>query len=155
MIARTITLLALLPLADRLPAHARVIVGLVADPRVPASRKALLAAALGYVVSPLDLVPERLPVLRVLDDVVVATLALDTFLAGVPDEVLDERLDAVGLARATFDEDVRRVRRLVPRPLRRIVHRIPAALELGARAAREAGLEVRLRGLLSKEGSPA
>jgi uncharacterized membrane protein YkvA (DUF1232 family) len=155
MIARTIALLALLPLADRLPAHARVIAGLLADPRVPASRKALLAGALAYAVSPLDLVPDRLPVLGILDDLVVAALALDTFLAGVPHEVLDERLAAVGLPRAAFDEDVRRVRRLVPRPVRRIVHRLPAALELGARAAREAGLGSRVRGMLSKEGSPA
>lgn len=155
MIARTIAILALLPLADRLPAHVRVIVGLLADPRVPASRKALLAGALGYAVSPLDLVPDRLPVLGILDDLVVAALALDTFLAGVPDEVLDERLDAVGLSRVAFDEDLRRVRRLVPRHLRRIVHRLPAALELGARVAREAGLASRVRGLLSKEGSPA
>lgn len=155
MIARTIALLALLPLADRLPAHARVIVGLFADPRVPASRKALLAGALGYAVSPLQIVPDRLPVLGVLDDLVVAVLALDTFYAGVPHEVLDERLDVVGLPRAAFDEDIRRVRRLVPRPVRRIVHQIPVALELGARVAREAGLGSRVRGYLSKEGSPA
>lgn len=155
MIARTITLLALLPLADRLPSHARVIAGLMADPRVPASRKALLAGAFAYVVSPIDLVPRRLTIFGVLDDVVVAVLALDTFLAGVPDEVLDERLGAAGLARAAFDEDMRRVRHLVPRPVRRVVHRLPAALELGVRVAREAGLGSRVRGLLSKEGSPA
>ena len=57
--------------------------------------------------------------------------------------------------RAAFDEDVLRVRRLVPRPIRRVVHRIPAALQLGARAAREAELGTRVRGLFDKEGSPA
>ncbi len=155
MIWQTVALLTLLPLADRLPAHARVILGLLADSRVPASRKVLLAGAVGYAVSPLDVVPDRIPVLGILDDVVVAALAMDTFLAGVPDEVLAERLSAAGLTRAVFDGDMRRVRRLVPGPVRRIVHRIPAALELGTRVVRDVGLGRRERSVISKEGSPA
>lgn len=155
MIGRTIGLLALLPIAARFPLHARVMAGLLGDPRVPASRKALLAAAVGYAVSPVDLVPDRIPLLGVFDDLVVVALALDAFLAGVPDAVLADHLAAVGLERSAFDEDVRRIRRLVPRPIRRLVHHIPTALQLGVRAAREAGLGSRVRGLLSKEGSPA
>jgi uncharacterized membrane protein YkvA (DUF1232 family) len=144
-----------LPIAARLPLHARIMTGLLGDPRVPASRKALLAAAVGYAVAPVDLVPDRIPLLGVLDDLVVAALAVDTFLAGVPDAVLAEQLEAVGLERAAFDEDVLRVRRLVPRPIRRLVHQIPTALQLGARAARGAELGTRIRGLFDKEGSPA
>jgi len=155
LIGRTLTLLALLPLTEHLPAHLRVLAGLLGDPRVPASRKALLAGAFGYAVSPLDLIPDRIPVLGILDDLVVAALAVDAFLEAVPDEVLDERLEAVGLPRAAFDEDLHRVRRIVPRPIRRTVHRLPAAIELGARVAREAELGTRVRGLLHKEGSPA
>jgi uncharacterized membrane protein YkvA (DUF1232 family) len=154
-IGRTITLLALLPLAGRLPVHARIIVGLVGDPRVPASRKAMLAGAFGYALAPVDVLADRIPVLGILDDLVIAALALDTFLAGVPDDALEEQLDAVGLPRAAFDEDVSRVRRLVPRPLRRVAHRLPVALQVSARVARDAGLGSRVRGLLSKEGSPA
>ncbi len=155
MIGRTITLLALLPLAGRLPLHARILAGLLGDRRVPASRKAVLAAALGYVVSPIDVIPDQFPLLGVLDDVMVAALAVDAFFAGVPDEALEDQLAAVGLARAAFDEDVRRVRRLVPRLIRRIVHRIPTVLQLAARLVREADLGTRVRGMLDKEGSPA
>jgi uncharacterized membrane protein YkvA (DUF1232 family) len=155
LIGRTIALLALLPLADRLPAHARILVGLLGDPRVPAARKAMLVGAVGYAVSPLDLVPDRIPLIGIFDDVIVAALAVDAFLAGVPDEAIDDQLAGAGLARAAFDEDVRRLRHLVPRPVRRVVHRIPAAIELVARVAREAELGPRVRGLLSKEGSPA
>jgi uncharacterized membrane protein YkvA (DUF1232 family) len=155
MIGRTIALLALLPIAARLPLHARIVAGLLGDPRVPVSRKALLAAATGYLAVPIDLIPDRFPLLGVLDDVVVAALALDAFLAGVPDAALNQQLEAVGLERAVFDEDVLRIRRLVPRPIRSLVHRIPTALQLGARAAREAELGTRIRGLFDKEGSPA
>jgi uncharacterized membrane protein YkvA (DUF1232 family) len=155
MIGRTIALLALLPIAARLPLHARIVAGLMGDPRVPVSRKALLAAAAGYLAVPIDLIPDRFPLLGVLDDVVVAALALDAFLAGVPDAALNQQLEAVGLERAVFDEDMLRIRRLVPRPIRSLVHRIPTALQLGARAAREAELGTRIRGLFDKEGSPA
>jgi uncharacterized membrane protein YkvA (DUF1232 family) len=155
MIGRTIALLALLPLAGRLPLHARIIAGLLVDRRVPASRKALLAAAAGYLAVPIDLIPDRFPLLGVLDDVIVAALALDVFLAAVPDAALDQQLEAAGLERAVFDEDVLRIRRLVPRPIRSLVHRIPTALQLGAHTAREAELGTRIRGLLDKEGSPA
>jgi uncharacterized membrane protein YkvA (DUF1232 family) len=152
-------MLALLPLAGRLPVHARIMVGLIGDHRVPTSRKAMLAAAVAYSVSPIDLLPDRIPILGMLDDVVMAALALDTFLDGVPDEALEERLAAVGLSRAEFDDDMLRVRRLAPRPLRRLAQRLPAALDLAARVARDAGLEARARGLLdnvlNKEGSPA
>jgi uncharacterized membrane protein YkvA (DUF1232 family) len=155
MIGRTIALLALLPIADRLPLHVRIVAGLLGDARVPASRKALLAAAAGYAVVPIDLVPDRFPLLGVLDDLVVAVLAMDAFLAAVPDAALSQQLEAVGLERAVFEEDVRRVRRLVPRPIRSLVHLIPTALQLGADAAREAELGTRVRGLFDKEGSPA
>lgn len=155
MIRRTVALLAFLPMAGRLPMLLRIVVGLLGDPRVPASRKAILAGALGYVVSPLDLVPERIPILGMLDDLVIAAIAVDTFLAGVPDDVLEEKLAAAGLPRAAFDEDVSRVRRTIPRPVRRIVHRLPDALEAGARAARRADIGPRVRALFVKEGSPA
>jgi uncharacterized membrane protein YkvA (DUF1232 family) len=155
MIGRTIALLALLPIAARLPLHARIAAGLLVDRRVPASRKALLAVAAGYAVAPIDIIPERFPLLGVLDDLVVAVLAMDAFLAAVPDAALAEQLEAVGLERAAFDADMLRIRRLVPRPIRSLVHHIPTALQLGARTAREAELGTRIRGLFDKEGSPA
>ncbi len=155
MIGRTITLLALLPLAGRLPTHARIVGGLLADSRVPASRKAMLAGALGYAVSPIDLVPNRIPILGVLDDLVIAALAVDAFFAGVPEDALTDQLTAAGLPRVAFDDDVRRVRRLAPRTVRRIVNRIPDALELGARVVRDADLVPRVRSMLQEEGSPA
>ena len=155
MIGRTITLLALLPIAARLPLHARIMAGLLGDPRVPTSRKALLAAAVGYALSPVDVIPDRLPLLGVLGLTVVAAQPVHPLQAGVPHALHHHPQEAVGIERAAFDEDVLRIRRLVPRPIRRVVYRIPTALQLGARAARRAELGTRVRGLFDKEGSPA
>jgi uncharacterized membrane protein YkvA (DUF1232 family) len=49
---------------------------LLADPRVPPGRKAVLAAAVGYLVLPFDLVPDFIPVAGQLDDAIVVALAL-------------------------------------------------------------------------------
>jgi uncharacterized membrane protein YkvA (DUF1232 family) len=49
---------------------------LVRDPRVPLSAKLLLGFGLVYLVSPIDLVPDFIPVVGVLDDTVVVALVL-------------------------------------------------------------------------------
>jgi uncharacterized membrane protein YkvA (DUF1232 family) len=46
------------------------------DPRVPLAAKVALALAALWVVSPIDLIPEFLPVIGPLDDVLVVALAL-------------------------------------------------------------------------------
>jgi uncharacterized membrane protein YkvA (DUF1232 family) len=50
--------------------------GLLKDPRVPPGSKAWLVFAVIWIASPIDLVPEFIPVLGPLDDVVVAALVL-------------------------------------------------------------------------------
>jgi uncharacterized membrane protein YkvA (DUF1232 family) len=152
---RSLTALALLPLASRLPSYGRLTLELLADRRVPAARKALLAGVVGYAVSPLDLIPDGIPVLGALDDVVVAVLGVELFLAGISSELIDEKLDHLGIPRAAFEEDRARVRRTIPRPVRRIVTRIPAMLESAGRVTRDLELGRHVRGWLTKEGSPA
>jgi uncharacterized membrane protein YkvA (DUF1232 family) len=60
------------------------------DPRVP--RRAIVAVALAglWVLSPVDVIPEFLPVIGPLDDVVVVALALRHAARRVPSEVLFE-----------------------------------------------------------------
>jgi uncharacterized membrane protein YkvA (DUF1232 family) len=75
-------------LAGFLPACLTLARRLRADPRVP--RRAKLAVLLAglWVLSPIDLIPEFLPVIGPLDDVVVVALALRYAARQVPREVL-------------------------------------------------------------------
>lgn len=155
ILARSLTAFALLPLASRLPTYGRLTLDLLADERVSVARKALLAGVVGYAVSPLDLIPDRIPFLGALDDVVVAVLGVELFLSGISSELIDEKLDRLGIPRAAFDEDRSRVRRIIPTPVRRIVKRLPATLESAGRVTRDLELGRHVRGWITKEGSPA
>ncbi len=142
---RVLNLLAFLPLAPRAPLYGRLLLALAADKRVPPSRKALLGLAAAYLLSPWDLVPERVPLVGGLDDLVVVVLAVDVFLEGIPASLLDEKLAQLGVPRAELEQDLQRVRRTVPRPVRAAVARIPDAIDGLATVSRRSGLERRLR----------
>jgi uncharacterized membrane protein YkvA (DUF1232 family) len=144
-VRRALGMLAFLPVASRVPVYARLIWALAVDERVPASRKALLAAAAGYLVVGRDIVPDDVPVLGGLDDLVVVALAIDLFLDGVPNEILSEKLIDLGIERREFEDDVARIRRLMPAPVRRTVRRIPDALAMTAEAVERSGAVPRVR----------
>jgi uncharacterized membrane protein YkvA (DUF1232 family) len=77
-------------LADFLPACATTLGRLRKDPRVPRTAKIAVAIAAVWVLSPIDLFPEFLPVIGVLDDVVVVALALRFATRRVPREAIEE-----------------------------------------------------------------
>jgi uncharacterized membrane protein YkvA (DUF1232 family) len=63
---------------------------LLTDPRVDWWRKALLVAAIAYLASPIDLVPDFIPVAGQLDDAIVVVLALRVLLHGSGERLLVE-----------------------------------------------------------------
>jgi uncharacterized membrane protein YkvA (DUF1232 family) len=77
-------------LAAFLPACAVTMRRLRRDPRVPRRAKLAVAFAGLWVLSPIDLIPEFLPVIGPLDDVVVVALALRYAARRIPREAIDE-----------------------------------------------------------------
>jgi uncharacterized membrane protein YkvA (DUF1232 family) len=55
---------------------------LLTDSRVPRSRKLLVAALVGYLAMPLDVIPDFIPVAGQLDDAVLVAIALKILLRG-------------------------------------------------------------------------
>ena len=70
-------------LLQALPDLARTIVRLAADPILPAATKVVLAAAVLYLLSPIDLIPDFIPVLGYFDDLFVAAIVVDGMLSYV------------------------------------------------------------------------
>ena len=71
------------------------------DPRVPWAAKALAGLVVAYAVSPIDLIPDFVPVLGYLDDVILLPLGILLVVALIPRPVMDDlrrqaaaRLDA-------------------------------------------------------------
>lgn len=60
------------------------------DPRTPLRAKAAIAAAIGYALSPIDLIPDFIPVLGYLDDLVLVPTLLALAVRMIPPDVLAE-----------------------------------------------------------------
>ena len=75
-------------LAGFLPACVTTIRILRKDPRVPRRAKLAIAFAGVWVISPIDLIPEFLPVIGPLDDIVVVALAFRYAARQIPADVL-------------------------------------------------------------------
>jgi uncharacterized membrane protein YkvA (DUF1232 family) len=60
------------------------------DPRVPWYAKLLSAAIIGYALSPIDLIPDFIPVLGLLDDLLLLPIGIMIVVKMIPPEVLHE-----------------------------------------------------------------
>ena len=63
-----------------IPDVARLITRLVTDPVLPRAAKVALAAAAVYLLSPIDLIPDFIPLVGYVDDLLLAAVVLDGIL---------------------------------------------------------------------------
>ncbi|MBY5325334.1 YkvA family protein [Rhizobium leguminosarum] len=69
----------------------------VRDPRVPWHAKAVAGAVAAYALSPIDLIPDFIPILGYLDDLLIVPLGIMLAIRLVPAEVMNElRTEATG-----------------------------------------------------------
>jgi uncharacterized membrane protein YkvA (DUF1232 family) len=75
------------------PRLLRLIFRLMRDRRVPPRPKAILVLLAAYLASPVDLIPDFIPGIGQLDDLVLAAFALDQMLNHVPEQYVREHWD--------------------------------------------------------------
>jgi uncharacterized membrane protein YkvA (DUF1232 family) len=88
------------------PRHGKLAYCLLRDERVPAAPKAVLLAALGVIISPIDF-PAWIPVLGEFDMLALGILAVETFIEACPQDLRQEHQDAIKAKESIFDRDVR------------------------------------------------
>lgn len=76
-----------------IPNMVKLLYRLVKDELVPAGEKAILLGAIAYVVSPWDLVPDFIPFLGQVDDLLLICLVLKRFISNVSYDVLCQYWD--------------------------------------------------------------
>ena len=60
------------------------------DPRVPWFAKVFVACVVGYAFSPIDLIPDFIPIIGYLDDLVLIPLGIKLALSMIPENVMNE-----------------------------------------------------------------
>lgn len=63
------------------------------DPRVPWYAKVFVAVIVGYALCPIDLIPDFIPVLGYVDDLIIVPVGISLSLKLIPKEVLEECRD--------------------------------------------------------------
>ncbi len=82
-------------LLRRMPAYARLVWALARDPRVPVHQKLVLGAIAGYLVFPIDVIPDFIPMIGQLDDLGVLIFGLDFFIRNAPKDVVEEHMGRI------------------------------------------------------------
>ncbi|MGE5380324.1 MAG: YkvA family protein [Methylocystaceae bacterium] len=76
-----------------IPNLLKLLYRLLEDPRIPKTEKVILAGVAAYVVSPLDLIPDFVPFLGKVDDLVLIALVLKRLFNAAGEQVLNEHWD--------------------------------------------------------------
>jgi uncharacterized membrane protein YkvA (DUF1232 family) len=110
--------------ASTIPNLAKLLWRLLRDPRVPRRTKLVVGAAMAYAASPVDLIPDFVPVVGLADDLVVLAFAVHHIVEMAGEDVVlehwDGSRDLLELVRSILDV----VSDLVPARLRRTVNRL-------------------------------
>jgi uncharacterized membrane protein YkvA (DUF1232 family) len=107
-----------------IPNLVKLIGRLLADPRVPRRSKMALGAAAAYVASPIDLIPEVIPVIGWADDIIVLMMALDALISRTGPEIVQEHWDGPNDLLGLIEDVLSLARNMVPRKLRSLFDRV-------------------------------
>ncbi len=110
-----------------LPNLVKLLARLVRDPRVPRRSKLVVGAAIAYVASPIDLLPEFIPIVGLADDVLLAAYAVNHLVDVAGEDVVLEHWDGprdlLELVRTVLDVATD----FVPARLRRLLNRLSSS----------------------------
>jgi len=84
----------------------RLALRLLRDQRVPLTAKVVFGATVLYMLSPIDVIPDWIPVLGQADDLVVLMAGLNLFLKACPGWLVQEHEDALDGRRGARDEPI-------------------------------------------------
>lgn len=97
---------------------------LLKDPRVPRRSKIVLGASLAYVLSPIDLVPEFIPIAGLLDDIFLVAFALNHLIERAGEEIVVEHWDGPQDLLGMIQSVLSTVTEVVPMRIRKLMSKL-------------------------------
>lgn len=110
--------------ARMLPNVVKLVGRLLLDPRVPRRAKLTLGMAAAYVASPVDLIPDLIPIVGWADDVLIMMFAIDSLIERAGSDIVDEHWDGPGDLLSLVREVVGLSRSVIPRRITAIIDRL-------------------------------
>jgi uncharacterized membrane protein YkvA (DUF1232 family) len=97
------------------PNFVKLVGRLLRDPRVPRRNKWALGFLAAYLATPIDLVPDFIPVIGYADDVVLVTIVLTSLIRAAGPEVVQEHWDGAADLAALLERTREAMAALLPR----------------------------------------
>lgn len=107
-----------------LPNLIKLLGRLVKDPRVPRRSKLVVLAAIGYVLSPIDILPDVIPVAGILDDLFLVVFALNHLIERAGEDIVVEHWDGPQDILEMVRSVLGTVNDLVPQKIRKLLGRL-------------------------------
>jgi uncharacterized membrane protein YkvA (DUF1232 family) len=107
-----------------MPNIVKLVGRLLKDPRVPRRAKITLGLAAAYTLSPIDLIPEVIPVIGWADDVILMMFAIDSLIDRAGPEIVEEHWEGPGDLLGLVRDVVSISRNVVPKRLGQIIDRL-------------------------------
>jgi len=107
-----------------MPNIVKLVGRLLKDPRVPRRAKITLGLAAAYIMSPIDLIPEVIPVVGWADDIILMMFAIDSLIDRAGPEIVEEHWDGPGDLLGLVRDVVGVSRNIVPKRLGQIIDRL-------------------------------
>ena len=111
----------LLEAARALLATVQLVHRLLRDERVDGRKRAAVLASLAYMALPFDLIPDRLPIIGRVDDIVIGAAALQVLIDDAGETIVREHWEASDRSLDALLGVIETVSGLVPKPLRRLL----------------------------------
>lgn len=97
-----------------LPDLGKLLFRLARDPRVPRRNKLIFAGVALYLLVPFDVIPDFLPGIGHIDDIVLVALALDAIVNRTPKEIIEEHWEGDEEVLSTIQEILQLATTFVP-----------------------------------------
>lgn len=91
------------------------------DERIPSRDKKVLLALIALIISPIDIIPDWIPIIGLLDDLVILALVLDYFFEVLDTEVLLSHYPWGMKSFATLRHSSRLITSLAPRSVKNLI----------------------------------